>query len=198
MSSPPRSLLPRGVLQSAYEGVAALFEQGQEEERTGRVARGIVAAWPLGHDGQPAPLLFAFHRKDVPSRWLPPEYGSYPWWSPRVPRVPGWYPPQFTRRGYRPASGLDREARGEGVPDRQRLAGCRRGLGGVPLALIHAVLTHKSEREELNLKPKPDLKSAEDCQTEPQRSTSEAEGDGTFDAAAIVTRVDTDRDFEEH
>jgi hypothetical protein len=96
------------------------------------------------------------------------------------------------------STGLDREARGEGVPDRQRLAGCRRGLGGVPLALIHAVLTHKSEREELNLKPKPDLKSAEDCQTEPQRSTSEAEGDGTFDAAAIVTRVDTDRDFEEH
>ena len=94
--------------------------------------------------------------------------------------------------------GLDRDARGEGVPDRQRPAGCRRGLGGVPLALIHAVLTHKSEREELNLKPKPDLKSAEDCQTEPQRSTSEAEGDGTFDAAAIVTRVDTDRDLEEH
>src|SRR5215213_8989131 len=43
------------------------------------------------------------------------------------------------------STGLDREARGEGVPDRQRLAGCRRGLGGVPLALIHAVLTHKSD-----------------------------------------------------
>src|SRR5215211_4742369 len=93
-----------GVLQSAYEGVAALFEQGQEEEGTRRVTRGIVAAWPLGHDGQPAPLLFAFHRKDVPSRWLPPECGSDPWWSPRVLRVPGWYPPQCTRRGYRPAS----------------------------------------------------------------------------------------------
>ena len=84
------------------------------------------------------------------------------------------------------------------MPDRQRPAGCRRGLGGVPLALIHAVLIYKSEREELNLKPEPDLKPEEDCQTEPLRSTSEAEGDGTFDAAAIVTRVDTDRDLEEH
>src|SRR5215211_3213412 len=94
--------------------------------------------------------------------------------------------------------GQDRDARGEGVPDPQRPAGWRRGLGGVLLALIHAVLTHKSEREEHNVKPKPDLKSEEDCQTEPQRSTSEAEGDGTFDAAAMVTRMDTDRDFEEH
>jgi hypothetical protein len=47
---------------------------------------------------------------------------------------------------------------------------------------IRAVLTHKPEREELNLKPKPDPKSEEDCQTEPQTSTGEAEeGDGTFD-----------------
>src|SRR5215207_9175972 len=37
-SSPPRSLPPRGVLQSAYEQVATHFEQGQEEEELGRVA----------------------------------------------------------------------------------------------------------------------------------------------------------------
>ena len=67
-----------------------------------------------------------------------------------------------------------------------------------PPPIIHAVLTHKSEREELNLKRKPDLEPEEDCQTEPQRSTIEAEGDGAFDAATIVTRVDTDRDLEEH
>src|SRR5215212_4446247 len=59
-----------GVLPSAYEGVAALFEQGQEEEELG----------------------------SVPSRWLPPECGSDPWWSPRVLRVPWWYPPRCTRR----------------------------------------------------------------------------------------------------
>jgi hypothetical protein len=66
-----------------------------------------------------------------------------------------------------------------------------------PPPIIHAVLTHKSEREELSLKLEPDLKPEEDCQTEPQRSTIEAE-DETFDAAAIVTMVDTDRDLEEH
>ena len=64
---------------------------------------------------------------------------------------------------------------------------------------IRAVLTHKPGREELNLKPKPDPKPEEDCQTEPQTSTGEAEeGDGTFDAVAMVTRVDTDGDLEEH
>ena len=64
---------------------------------------------------------------------------------------------------------------------------------------IRAVLTHKPEREELNLKPRPDPKPEEDCQTEPQTSTGEAEeGDGTFDAVAMVTRVDTDGDLEEH
>ena len=67
-----------------------------------------------------------------------------------------------------------------------------------PPPIINAVLTHESERVELNVKPKPDLKPEEDCQTDPQRSTSEAEGDGAFDAAAIVMRVDTDRDLEEH
>jgi hypothetical protein len=61
------------------------------------------------------------------------------------------------------------------------------------------VLTHKPEREEFNLKPRPDPKPDEDCQTEPQTSTGEAEeGDGTFDAVAMVTRVDTDGDLEEH
>jgi hypothetical protein len=61
------------------------------------------------------------------------------------------------------------------------------------------VLTHRPEREELNLKPRPDPKLEEDCQTEPQMSTGEAEvGDETFDAVAMVTRVDTDRDLEEH
>jgi hypothetical protein len=64
---------------------------------------------------------------------------------------------------------------------------------------IRAVLTHKPEREELNPKPKPDPKPEEDCQTEPQTSTGEAEeGDRTFDAVAMVTRVDTDGDLEEH
>jgi hypothetical protein len=39
----------------------------------------------------------------------------------------------------------------------------------------------------------------EGCQTEPQMPTGEAEeGDGTFDAVAMVTRVDTDGDLEEH
>jgi hypothetical protein len=61
------------------------------------------------------------------------------------------------------------------------------------------VLTHKPEREELNPKPRPDPKPEEICQTEPQTSTGEAEeGDGTFDAVAMVTRVDTDGDLEEH
>jgi hypothetical protein len=31
-----------GVLQSAYEGVTALFEQGQEEEGLGRVAEVLL------------------------------------------------------------------------------------------------------------------------------------------------------------
>ena len=61
------------------------------------------------------------------------------------------------------------------------------------------MLTHKPEREELNLKPRPDPKPEEDCQTQPQTSTGEAEeGDGTFGAFAMVTRVDTDGDLEEH
>jgi hypothetical protein len=64
---------------------------------------------------------------------------------------------------------------------------------------IRAVLTHKPEREELSLKPRLDPKPEEDCQTKPQTSTGEAEeGDGTFDAVAMVTRVDTDADLEEH
>ena len=54
---------------------------------------------------------------------------------------------------------------------------------------IRAALTHKPEREELNHKPEPDPKPEEDCQTEPQTSTGEAEADGTFDAVAMVTRV---------
>jgi hypothetical protein len=33
-----------GVLQSAYEGVAALFEQGQEEEGLGRVAEVLLVS----------------------------------------------------------------------------------------------------------------------------------------------------------
>ena len=61
------------------------------------------------------------------------------------------------------------------------------------------MLTHKPERDELNLKSKPDPKPEEDCQIEPQTPTGEAEeGDGTFDAIAMVTRVDTDGDLEEH
>ena len=61
------------------------------------------------------------------------------------------------------------------------------------------MLTRKPDREELNLKPRPDPKPEEDCQTEPQTSTGEAEeGDGTFDAVARVTRVDTDGELEEH
>ena len=62
------------------------------------------------------------------------------------------------------------------------------------------MLTHKPEREELNLNPRPDPKPEEDCQTEPhQTSTGEAEeDDGTFGAVAMVTRVDTDGDLEEH
>jgi hypothetical protein len=61
------------------------------------------------------------------------------------------------------------------------------------------VLTRKWDREELNLKRRPDPKPEGDCQTEPQTSTGEAEeGDGTFDAVARVTRVDTDGDLEEH
>jgi hypothetical protein len=64
---------------------------------------------------------------------------------------------------------------------------------------IRAVLTHKPEREELNLKPRSDPKPDEDCQTEPQTSTGDAEeGDGSFDAIAMVTRVDTDEDLERH
>ena len=64
---------------------------------------------------------------------------------------------------------------------------------------IRAVLTHKPEREELNLKPRPDPKPEEDCQTEPQTSTGDAEeGDGLFDAVAMVTRVDTDGDLARH
>ena len=64
---------------------------------------------------------------------------------------------------------------------------------------IRAVLTHEPKREEVNLKPRPDPKPAEDCHTEPQTSTGDAEeGDGTFDAVAMVTRVDTDGDLEEH
>jgi hypothetical protein len=60
---------------------------------------------------------------------------------------------------------------------------------------IRAVLTHKP----LNLKAKPDPKPKEDCQIEPQTSTGEAEeGDRTFDAVAMVTRVDSDGDVEEH
>jgi hypothetical protein len=67
------------------------------------------------------------------------------------------------------------------------------------LPTIRAVLTHKREREELNLKPESDPMPEEDCQTEPQTSTGEAEeGDGTFDAVAMVTRVDTDGDVEEY
>ena len=61
------------------------------------------------------------------------------------------------------------------------------------------MLIHKPEREELILKPRPDPKPEENCQTVPQKSTGEAEeGDGTFDAIAMVTRVDTDGDLEEH
>ena len=61
------------------------------------------------------------------------------------------------------------------------------------------MLTHKPEREELNLKSRPDPKPEENCQTESQTSTGEAEeGDGTFDAVAMVTRVDTDGELEEH
>src|SRR5215218_2939987 len=63
-----------GVLQSAYEGVAAPFEQAQEEEGLGRVARGIVAAWPLGHNGRPA----------TSPACLPPERCSWPVVTSRV------------------------------------------------------------------------------------------------------------------
>ena len=61
------------------------------------------------------------------------------------------------------------------------------------------MLTHKPEREELDLKPRPDPKPDEDCEPEPLTSTGEAEeGDERFDAVAMVTRVDTDGDLEEH
>src|SRR5688500_6338499 len=70
-------------------------------ERLPPVHLGVSESWEQGANWG---ALFAFHREESPSRWLPPGCGSDPWWLPRVLRVPGWYPLRCTRLGYRPAS----------------------------------------------------------------------------------------------